>query len=76
MGEVYLIAAEAALLYKNDAAKAQEYVNAVRKRSAVTSRQGEMEVSADEVTLDFILAERGRELAGEQIRWYDLKRIS
>ncbi len=75
LGEVYLIAAEAALLYNNDAAKAQEYVNAVRKRAAVTSRQGEMEVGAGEVTLDFILAERGRELAGEQIRWYDLKRM-
>ncbi len=75
LGEVYLIAAEAALLYNNDAAKAQEYVNAVRKRAAVTSRQGETEVGAGEVTLDFILAERGRELAGEQIRWYDLKRM-
>lgn len=74
LGEVYLIAAEAALLANNDATKAQQYVNAVRKRAAVTSRQNEMEVNASEVTLDFILAERGRELAGEQTRWYDLKR--
>ncbi|PRD49283.1 RagB/SusD family nutrient uptake outer membrane protein [Sphingobacterium haloxyli] len=75
LGEVYLIAAEAALLYNNDVNKAQQYVNQVRKRAAVTSRQSEMEVGAGEVTLDFILAERGRELAGEQIRWYDLKRM-
>lgn len=75
LGEIYLVAAEAALLYNNDANKAQGYVNAIRKRAAVTSRQGEMEVNASEVTLDFILVERGRELAGEQIRWYDLKRM-
>src|SRR5690606_520097 len=55
--------------------KAQEYVNTIRRRAAVTDRQDEMEVAAGEVTLDFILAERGRELAGEQTRWYDLKRM-
>lgn len=75
LGEVYLIAAEAALLANGDANKAQQYVNALRKRAAVTGRQGEMEVNAGEVTLDFVLAERGRELAGEQTRWYDLKRM-
>lgn len=75
LGEVYLIAAEAALLYNNDASKAQQYVNEIRKRAAVTGRQDEMLVNAGDVTLDFILAERGRELAGEQIRWYDLKRM-
>src|SRR5690606_12939009 len=75
LGDVYLMAAEAALLYNNDANKAQQYVNEVRKRAAVLGRQDEMLVSANEVTLDFILAERGRELAGEQVRWYDLKRM-
>lgn len=75
LGEVYLIAAEAALLYNNDVNKAQGYINAIRKRAAVTSRQNEMEVSASDVSLDLILAERGRELAGEQTRWYDLKRM-
>ncbi len=75
LGEVYLMAAEAALLYNGDANKAQEYVNAVRRRAAVIDRQNEMEVDAGDVTLDFILAERGRELAGEQTRWYDLKRM-
>src|SRR5690606_19339730 len=75
LGEVYLIAAEAALLYNNDVNKARQYVNAVRRRAAITSRQSEMEVSAAQMTLDFILAERGRELAGEQTRWYDLKRM-
>lgn len=75
LGEVYLMAAEAALLYNGDKQKAQAYINAVRKRAAVASRAQEMEISTDQATLDFILEERGRELAGEQTRWYDLKRM-
>lgn len=75
MGEVYLIAAEAALLKSNDQATALKYVNEVRKRAAVTGRQNEMLASQSEMTLDYILAERGRELCGEQVRWYDLKRM-
>ena len=75
LGEIYLIAAEAALLSSNDQTTAANYVNTIRRRCAVTSRQAEMEVGTSAVTLDFILAERGRELAGEQTRWYDLKRM-
>src|SRR5699024_10843082 len=75
LGDVYLMAAEAALLYNGDKQKAQAYINAVRKRAAVASRAQEMEISTDQATLDFILEERGRELAGEQTRWYDLKRM-
>ncbi|MDR2935981.1 MAG: RagB/SusD family nutrient uptake outer membrane protein [Rikenellaceae bacterium] len=75
LGDVYLMAAEAALLYNNDKATATTYVNEIRKRAAVTGRESEMEVTQDQVTFDFILAERGRELVGEQCRWYDLKRM-
>jgi starch-binding outer membrane protein, SusD/RagB family len=75
LGEIYLIAAEAALRYNNDQATAAGYVNTIRQRAAITSRQSEMVVSESDVTLDFILAERARELAGEQTRWTDLKRF-
>lgn len=75
LGDIYLIAAEAALRYNNDQATAAGYVNTIRQRAAVTGRANEMTVNPGDVTLDFILAERARELTGEQVRWYDLKRF-
>lgn len=75
LGEVYLIAAEAALLYNNDKATALKYVNDIRNRASVTGRQNEIAATESEISLDYILAERGRELCGEQVRWYDLKRM-
>ncbi|MBW4891876.1 RagB/SusD family nutrient uptake outer membrane protein [Mucilaginibacter sp. HMF5004] len=74
LGETYLIAAEAALLLNNDQAKAVGYVNTIRKRAALTTRESEMVALPSEMTVSYILAERGRELAGEHTRWIDLKR--
>lgn len=81
LAETYLIAAEA--LYKlGNAQGAADMVNAVRMRAA---RQGTtpaetqvhqlaMKVAATDINIDFLLDERGRELIGEQLAWFDLKR--
>ena len=70
---MYLIAAEAAY-HLGNSNLAAEYINIIRRRAAVEGKEAEMEVSAADIDLDFILDERGRELAGEMHRWYDLKR--
>lgn len=73
LAEMYLIAAEAEFKL-NNAAKAAELINVVRKRAAVTGKEADMQITAVDVNLDFILDERAREFAGEQLRWFDLKR--
>jgi hypothetical protein len=72
--EVYLIAAEAALLNNNDLATAAQYVTVVRQHAAITSRQSEMIVTPASMSVRYILDERARELAGEHTRWIDLIR--
>lgn len=73
LAEMYLIAAEAEMNIGNTT-KAAELINVVRKRAAVAGKEADMEITAADVTLDFILDERAREFAGEQLRWFDLKR--
>jgi len=73
LAEMYLVAAEAAMQQgKNDVAA--NYINVIRTRAAMPGKEAEMQVTADDINLDFILDERARELVGEKHRWYDLKR--
>lgn len=73
LAEMYLIAAEAAWRQNKNQAAA-DYMNVIRTRAAIPGREAEMQVSASDIDLDFILDERARELVGEKHRWYDLKR--
>jgi len=75
LGDIYLVAAEAAILQNNDQVKAAGFINTLRKRAALTSRENELVVTPAQVTIDFIAQERGRELTGEHWRWTDLKRM-
>jgi hypothetical protein len=80
--DVYLIGAEA-YFKAGDNTKAAELINFVRRRAAFrktnTAAQNAtaataMEIKPSDVTLDFILDERSRELFGEWTRWHDLVR--
>lgn len=72
ISEMYLIAAEA--LMRSNPSKALEYMNTLRTKRAIAGMETAMKIGAKDLTLDFILDERARELAGEQHRWFDLKR--
>jgi hypothetical protein len=77
--EIYLIAAEAAFKMNNNATAAS-MINVLRTRAAYRTGNmpagavANMQVTPAQVTLDFILDERVRELYGESLRWWDLTR--
>ena len=77
--DAYLMAAEAILRVGGDRNKALGYVNEVRMRAYMSDDYGTNAVSGKitdgELTLDFILDERQRELASECVRRTDLIRF-
>jgi len=73
VGDIALIGAEAQVrLNRTDSAA--YYVNLLRTRAALPGRTAAMQVTPSQMNIDFILDERAREMAGEQVRWFDLKR--
>jgi len=70
---IYLMAAEA-LVRAGRPAEAVPYLNTVRRRAARPGFENEMDITAADVDLDFVMDERARELAGEGGRWFDLTR--
>jgi len=75
LAEMYLVAAEAEFKMGN-LDSAAYYINIVRTRAALPGHVADMQILPAQVTLDFILDERAREFAGEQLRWFDLKRTN
>ena len=74
--EMPLIAAEAQIGMGNQAEAAKIINSEIRNARVVKPGHSlsEAQVSANQMTVEWILEERARELCGEWLRWFDLKR--
>jgi starch-binding outer membrane protein, SusD/RagB family len=82
--DVYLIAAEAAIKGGGTLQNAADMINVLRTRAAnngfgqtpaqYAAAVAAQQVTAGQMTLDFLLDERSRELFAEDCRWWDLSR--
>ncbi|MVM38339.1 RagB/SusD family nutrient uptake outer membrane protein [Spirosoma sp. HMF3257] len=73
LAETYLILAEAQFK-SGKTTEATAAINAVRRRAAWPGKESAMEITPAQLDMEMIMQERARELAGEQMRWFDLKR--
>lgn len=73
LADTYLLLAEAQFR-QGKIADATATINVVRRRAAWPGKQTEMEITSAQMTFEFLMEERARELTGEQTRWLDLKR--
>jgi hypothetical protein len=71
LADTYLVASEA-LLGAGKKAEALSKLNTVRERAAYPGFKSQMDYN--NINIDTILNERGRELAGESMRFFDLTR--
>ena len=76
LAETYLNAAEAAFML-GKLPEAVALINTVRERAASSPANiPAMDITVANLSLDFILDERSRELTGENMRWLDLVRTN
>ncbi len=73
LADAYLMLAEA-YLGDDRIGDATDAVNMVRERAGFEGRKEAMKITPAQMGFEFLMEERARELAGEQIRWMDLKR--
>jgi starch-binding outer membrane protein, SusD/RagB family len=74
LADTYLLRAEARMKQANNTGAAAD-INVVRTRAAWPGREAAMQITAAQVTTNFLLDERARELDAEQCRFYDLTRM-
>ena len=73
LADTYLMLAEAQY-FSNSKADAAASYNVIRKRAAWPGKEANMLITEGDLTIDFVMDERERELLSEQSRWLDLAR--